>query len=309
MAKNRVLRPRTVNDIDQKVERVLRGLGNPKPPLELGQVRELLKLDLTFYSSDDPGLLRETISRIRVASIQIYKRPTLLIDAIKSLSLSAIYIPDQKRILLDKSIPEKKHRWSEAHEIGHSIIPWHDEMMLGDNAQTLSFDCHAQIEAEANYAAGRLLFLREEFTQQVSDLNYDFSTVQALQKEFGNSLSSTLWRFVETAGIDRPLIGLISCHPHVAKRPVDFNSESPCRHFIQSSAFAARFGKITEIELFNFLAGYCAPRNGGPLGMAEVALPDDNGQEHLFKFETFFNRYDALTLGVYMCPRSRISAQ
>ncbi|NCC62348.1 MAG: hypothetical protein EOM12_15720, partial [Verrucomicrobiae bacterium] len=121
MAKNRALTPKTLQDIDNRVERVLRGLGNPEPPLRLEDVRELLKLDLAFYSAQDPGITREVISKIRVATIQIYERPTLLIDAICKLSLKALYLPDRKRILIDRDLPQKKHRWNEGHEIGHHV--------------------------------------------------------------------------------------------------------------------------------------------------------------------------------------------
>lgn len=87
MAKNRFLSDKTARDIDERVERVLRGLGDPEPPLRLEDLRELLNLDRKFYTADDPGVVREVISRIRVAGIQLYKRPTLLIDAIKKSSL------------------------------------------------------------------------------------------------------------------------------------------------------------------------------------------------------------------------------
>ena len=52
-------------------------------------------------------------------------------------------------------------RWNEAHEVGHSIIPWHDNLLLGDNEFSLNPNCHEQMEAEANFAAGQLLFLQE----------------------------------------------------------------------------------------------------------------------------------------------------
>ncbi len=129
MAKNLILSAKTSQDIDRRVERILKGLGNPEPPLRLEDVRELLKLDLAFYRANDPGILSETISRIRVAAIQVYKRPALLGEVIKKMSLKALYLPDRKRILLDGDLPLLKHRWNEAHEIGHSIVPWHDDMM------------------------------------------------------------------------------------------------------------------------------------------------------------------------------------
>ena len=172
MAINRVLSEKTARDIDQRVARVLRGLGNPEPPLRLEDVRELLDLDREFYTADDPGVIREAINRIRVAGTQVSKRPTLLYDAIKKFSLRALYLPDRKRILLDGSLPILKHRWNEGHEIGHSIIPWHGEVMLGDNVHTLSRDCREQVEAEANYAAGRLLFLRDRFTEEVAHMSH-----------------------------------------------------------------------------------------------------------------------------------------
>lgn len=308
MAKNFSIKQRTANDIDGRVERVLRGLGQPEPPLRLEDVRELLKLDRQFYTADDPSLMRETISRIRVATIQVMQRPTLLFDAIRKFSLQALYLPDRKRILLDGSLPEKKHRWSEAHEIGHSLLPWHEDVMLGDNRHTLLPDCQEEIEAEANFAAGRLLFLRDRFESEALAVAPSIANVQSLKSVFGNTISSTLWRFVEVAGRERPMVGMITCHPNVIRRPADFNPMEPCRHCIQSPAFAARFSRVTEAELFESISRYSNSRRGGDLGSDEIVLRDDNGAEHVFLFESFFIRYkppgvgEALTLGIYQRP-------
>ena len=277
MGRNRVLSAKTAKDIDERVERVLRGLGHPEPPLRLEDVRELLKLDREFYTADDPGVLREAISRIRVAGTQVYKRPTLLIDAIRKASLQALYLPDRRRILLDSSLPKLKHRWNEGHEIGHSLIPWHQEIMLGDNALTLTPVCQEEVEAEANFAAGRLLFLRERFTEEARSLEPSIEAIQALKEIFGNTLSTTLYRVVESFGADRPLVGMISAHPHPTKRGRNFDSDSPCRHFIQSPAFRRHFGKISEAQLFGGVSAYCGAQGGGPLGEDELILIDDNG--------------------------------
>lgn len=314
MAKNYILKARTIKDIDDRIDRVLRGLGNPQPPLSLDDARELLKLDRAFYTSDDPGLIREAVSRIRVATIQVALRPMLLVDAIKKWSLQALYLPDSKRILLDSSLPAKKHRWNEAHEIGHSLLPWHDDVMHGDNRHTLSPNCIEQIEAEANFAAGRLLFLRDLFTAQARDSAPVISSIQALHRQFGNTLASTLWRFVESAGADRPMVGMLTCHPHISRRPPEFNPAEPCRHCIQSPAFVTRFSRIPEAGLFRAVASYCGAQSGGPLGAANLILTDDNGEQHLFAFETFFTRHrppspgEALTLGVYSRPHIRAVA-
>ena len=300
MAKNRILSERTSTDIDRRVARVLDGLGNPEPPLALADVRELLRLDRQFYTAADTSAVQETVSRIKVATVQIFERPKLLLDAIRKMSLKALYLPDQRRILLDQDQPELKHRWNEGHEIGHSLLPWHHEVMLGDDGFTLSHDCHDQIETEANYAAGQLLFLQGRFANEAMDLAPTLENVKELKGAFGNTFSTTLYRFVELRGREVPMVGMISAHPHRSRRPAGFNPSKPCRHFIQSPAFAERFSRQSEVELFRTIASYCGAQGGGPLGERELILTDDNGAEHRFFFETFFNRYDALTIGSYL---------
>lgn len=298
--KNLILKARTQNDIDNRVARVLRDLGNPPPPLDLQQVRALLELDRAYYTGNDDGILAQMISKIKVAGKQVIRRPSLLKDVIKKFDLRALYLPDQKRIMLDQSVPEKKHRWLEVHEIAHNLLPWHGSVMFGDNEHTVTPACHATIEAEANFTAGRLLFLRGRFVEEAKSGSVRFSEVKRLHPVFGNTLTSTLWRYVENVFDDIPLIGVITCHPHVSRRPSHFDPNDPCRYFIQSPRFAAMFGTLTEVEVFGNIEGYCGAQRGGPIGEAEVILCDDNGDRHVFFFETFFNRHEALTLGVYV---------
>ena len=301
MAKQLILSCRTARDIDRRVERVLTGLDDPDPPLRLEYVRELLNLDLGFYTADDPGVVREAVSRIRVAGIQTFRRPTLLFDAIKKLSLKALYLPDRRRIILDSSLPQLKHRWNEGHEIAHSIIPWHKDVMLGDNALTLYPYCHEQVEAEANDAAGRLLFLRERFAEESRSVEPSVTMIHMLSRKFGNTLSTTLHRVVESE-MDRPLVAMITGHPHMSRREDDFDPSEPCRHVIQSPSFRRRFGNTVEAGLFTEVVRYCGAQRGGPLGDDVLLLTDDNDEDHDFFFETFYNGYYALTIGKYLRP-------
>jgi len=113
--KNVFLRERTARDINGLVAKVLRDLGNPEPPLNLGSVRELLRLDRQYDSSTEDGALREVAHRLTIAGKQVLARPALLLDVIKKWDLRALFIPDGKRILIDTNLPEPKQRWSEGH--------------------------------------------------------------------------------------------------------------------------------------------------------------------------------------------------
>jgi Zn-dependent peptidase ImmA (M78 family) len=291
---------RTVADIDGQVAKLLRGLGSPEPPINLHVVRDLLKLDRGYYSTTDNTLLKEVLSRLKVGGKQVLMRPTLLADAVRTLSLKALYLPDQKRILLDQNLPPLKHRWNEAHEIGHDLIPWHTGMMLGDTEQTLTPACHEIMEAEANYAAGQILFLGDRFRAEAEASTPSLELVRTLSKGFGNTMTSTLWRFAEQGHGGRPMVALVTGHPHPTKRNPDFDPARPCRYCVESRPFRERFGNLAEADLFAVIASYCGAQAGGSLGQAEVVLRDRNGDLHVFAFETFFNRYEALTLGYWV---------
>lgn len=151
------------SDIEAIVARLLKDLGNPEPPLDLEMVRRQLDVDLKYYSSNDVGLFDEVAHRLKMAGKQLFDKPTALFDAIRKAGLSALWVPSSRRIMIDQEVPHPKHRWIEGHEIGHSLIPWHREFLFGDDGVTLDPACHATVEAEANFASARLLFLQERF--------------------------------------------------------------------------------------------------------------------------------------------------
>ena len=296
--RNLLLRKLTAEDIDSQIEKILRGLGNPEPPLRIEDVRELQRLDTTFYNSTDSGIFREKFSRLFIGVKQVLQRPTLLGDALVKLQLKALWIPDHKRILIDENVPKLKHRWVEAHEITHSVLPWHAECLFGDTEQTLAPHCHEQLEGEANYGAGRILFLGNRFLLESSDYPLQFDSIRKLAKIYSNTLTSTLWRFVEQRGETIPLLGFVSAHPK--RQQGIITADQVCRYFIRSAAFQSQFGNISENDLFAAITGYCGSQSGGPLGAAKLSLTSMRGERHQFNFETFYNGYDALTFASYI---------
>jgi len=296
--RNRFLDERTARDIDTLIAKILRGLGKPEPPLVLDDVRALQKLDRHYYSSLDDGPLREFVSRAYIGAKQVFSRPTLILDVVRKRSLKALYLPDRRRVLIDSSQPKLKWRWSEAHEIIHDGVPWHQDAMFGDTEYTLSPACHEQIEAEANYGAGRLLFFQDQFREFVSGSEPTFELIKSANKRYGNTMTSTLWRLVEA--LDIPALGLVGPHPR-GKSAADGQIQE-CRYFIRSRAFIEQFASITEQEACNVLRANASYRRGGPIANDEVILSDDRGQKQMFHLESFYNGHEALTIFAHKGP-------
>ena len=200
-----------------------------------------------------------------------------------------------------RNCPTRNIAGAEAHEIAHTLIPWHGNSAFGDNRHTLSPECRRRIESEANFAAGRLLFLGDRFGDEARSREPSIDTVLELHRLFGNSITTTLYRLVESASRGRPIVGLITRHPIAELADEHLEQATRREHFVRSPAFARNFKGVREDELFEHIAAYCKRDHwGGPLGESELVLADDNGVRQRFHFETFFNHYDALTLGVHV---------
>ena len=284
-------------DIREQVSRILRDLGNPEPPIRLADVRALLSLDLHYYSSSDLGLVTEITHRFKLlARKSIPDVGRHLLTALAKSKLCAFWVPESSRILVDADVPRPKHRWIEAHEIVHSVTPWHKAFLLGDNLQTLDPTCHANLEAEANYGAGRLLFLQDRMSTEARDLPLSFPSIRQLAKRYGNSIVSTFWRAVEERDPTQPVFGVISIHPHHS----DIGSHdgpNPWRYFIRSAAFRAQFSTIEPHTVFGLITLSANIKRTGPIFSEAHTISDANGENWEFQVEAFSTGHALLTIG------------
>ena len=283
-------------DINAQVDRLLRDLGNPEPPLQLELVRELLRLDLQYYNTSNTTFFDDIRHRIRVGKKQVKARPGLILDTIKKLNLSGLWVPDSKRIFIDEDVPVPKHRWIEAHEINHGIIEWHNDYLFGDNKLTLTHDGDAAIEAEANYGAGRLLFLGERFGEEIRSKPLTFDSINSHAKSYGNTIQSTLWRTVEEYAPDRPIFGTVSVHPNHPDIGAAEFAGAP--RLIRSARFRQQFASVTPGDAFLILEKHARWNRGGPVVDAEDTLIDVNGDAHEFRIEGFSNTHALLAYGI-----------
>ncbi len=284
-------------DIRAQVERILRDLGNPEPPLRLADVRKLLAIDLHYYRSSDPGLVDELTHRFKVfARKSIPDLGKHLLSALTKSRLCAFWVPESSKILVDADVPEPKHRWLEAHEVTHSVTPWHRKFLFGDNYHTLDPACHASLEAEANYGAGRLLFLQNRLAEEARDLPLSFESIKLLSKRYHNSIVSTFWRAVEDRNPDQPAFGIVSVHP-LYPDIGNHDGPNPWRYYIRSSGFQRQFSVVTPDDAFGLVARYASNKRTGPIFTATHLLRDVNGDEWEFNIESFSTKHALLTLG------------
>ncbi len=286
-------------DIRAIVSRILKDLGDPEPPLNLAQVRTLLDLNVGYYSTANTTLLQDVAARMKVAGKQVLERPMLLVEAVMKVKLSALWVPDSKRILIDETVPKPKHRWIEGHEVGHSVIPWHREFLFGDNEFTLDPVCHAVVEAEANFAASQLLFLQKRFAAEARDSALEFNSVKAFAKRFGNTITTTFWRMIEDRDPDAPVFGMVTAHPRYPEIGSGDNGE-PIRYFIRSRAFREKFGHITPEGAFALIERNATHKKTGPVFDAMEVLCNANGEACEFQLESFCNSHALLTFGMFV---------
>jgi hypothetical protein len=247
-----------------------------------------LKLHRDFYSLDDPKLLQRFAHRIRIGANRI---ANVVRDKIR---LAALWLPNEKRILVDESQPEPKQVWASFHDTIHTLLPWHREFFLGDTAQTLEPDYQDMLESEANYGASALMFGGQLFTVQALDTPPSWQSIQELRKVHGKSYVTTFRRYVEH-GHDMALAGLIST-PWWMPKPED--QITRCRHFVRSRRFEREFPAVHADELLQVVNRSTRPRKWGIAGDFRLSLKNAAGEQSEFAAESFFNQHYLMTLFV-----------
>jgi hypothetical protein len=114
-----------------------------------------------------------------------------------------------------------------------------------------------------------------------------------LALRYENTITTALWRYVElNPGL---AVGAISDHPNRTSRA--FSPRNPLRYFIRSRSFQQQFPGVTEADIFAGIRAICSDSSGGLIGSGPVRLFDGRGEARFFDLETFYNSYEALTLG------------
>jgi hypothetical protein len=94
-----------------------------------------------------------------------------------------------------------KKNFTIAHELGHLLLPGHDESTVCLQTEVETWDTGLpRYEVEANEFAGELLMPTDALAKLLQNRPPSFDLVEQLATEFSTSLTATAYRFVEVTG-------------------------------------------------------------------------------------------------------------
>lgn len=198
------------------------------------------------------GFTRARIERVCVEALERAGLAGVLPTPLDALAEAAgvrerVALPPQARILgalwferqalfVDRTQAPARRRFTEAHEIGHLLCPWHRAVVRLDTAGELFGELGVGIEAEANLAASELIFQGERFTAEAADRERSLRTPLALADAYGASGHAAAHHYVERHAEPMALL--------VAGRWPDARGRLPVWRSVESPAFAAAFGPL-----------------------------------------------------------------
>jgi Zn-dependent peptidase ImmA (M78 family) len=104
---------------------------------------------------------------------------------------------DKREYFIDRSLPLPRQRFTEAHEIGHDALPWHEGAFWADDDTTLDRDTKDVLESEANQFSAELLFGAGRFTKHADSYAPGLDVALLLANEYGVSAHAALRKYVE----------------------------------------------------------------------------------------------------------------
>jgi transcriptional regulator with XRE-family HTH domain len=187
----------------------------------------------------------------------------------------------------------RRVRFTQAHEIAHLLLPWHEHHVLVDDEQRLFIGTDEEIEEEANWAAAHLIFQGKRFFARAAEKPASLTTPMELADKYDASMHATIRYYAEH-------------HPDqvavlIAGRYPQYDGTLPIWRSIQSAPFAAEFGAFgdhvgslvidADSGTFGRLARLALQRTSPDPPRDTVTLTDLHGDGRRFVVEAFFNGY------------------
>ena len=100
-------------------------------------------------------------------------------------------------VATDTNLRETQTRFSVLHEIGHYVLPEHQNALFVCDDQGLNLSTRLVLEKEASEFAADLLFLGDRFSLEANSHTMNAMTIKELANKYRASFEATARRFVE----------------------------------------------------------------------------------------------------------------
>ncbi len=101
-------------------------------------------------------------------------------------------------IYLDRGQRPERQRFHHGHELGHAVLPWHQDAYYGDDRFTLDPDTEERLDAEASRFSVELLTGVGEFPQQAAQYRLGLGAPLELAERWQLSRAATIRHYVES---------------------------------------------------------------------------------------------------------------
>lgn len=148
----------------------------------------------------------------------------------------------EKVLYVDESLATPRRRFTQAHEVGHQALPWHEDAYFVDNDTTLRDDTRDLLEQEANLFAAEVMFGLDRFTEETDSYAPSLAAALSVGTKYGASAHAALRRYAETSS--HP-VALVTFGKHL------ISSGAALKVFpgqcASSQSFTSRYGDITSV--------------------------------------------------------------
>lgn len=205
----------------------------------------------------------------------------------KQIEIRGILDINKKKIYINNSETDHRKRFSNAHELGHYILPKHRGILYQCCEEDMSYYTHLIIEREANKFASELLFKGSLFNHYLKDFtNINFKKVKEISDNYSSSITAALRKIVEKNTKDMAMV--------VIRK---YNSVPKILYTITSESFKIKyFEEVTNLSKLSELYNQCLSSSlDSPVeNIYKTKLK--SGIESEIKGSFFFNTYE--TLGI-----------
>ncbi len=198
----------------------------------------------------------------------------------------------ERTVFVDRSQPEPRQLFTDAHEATHVMCDWHEPTLKLDSEHTLFREAKVQVEQEANFGAARLIFQGGRFHRRALHEQVSMRTPLALAGDYGASRHATLHHYTE----DHPdAVALL-----ITGRYINLDQTLPIWRSVESTAFLQRFGSVRRLlpgQQLSIADGalladiVTASRTALDPPSKLIGVPDRDGTKVPFVVEAFFNQH------------------